>query len=124
MAASNTNKTYNQPMGGDEMPRFAGPSTMFRLPSQTTAAGLDIAILGVPLDIGTSLRPGTRFGPRGIRAESVMTRPYGMYTKAAPFDSFQVADVGDVALNTFNLADSIAIIENHYRQLLERLAFQ
>jgi guanidinobutyrase len=80
---------------------------------------LDIAILGVPLDIGTSLRPGTRFGPRGIRAESVMTRPYGMYTKAAPFDSFQVADVGDVALNTFNLADSIAIIENHYHQLLQ-----
>jgi guanidinobutyrase len=73
----------------------------------------------VPLDIGTSLRPGTRFGPRGIRAESVMTRPYGMYTKAAPFDSFQVADVGDVALNTFNLTDSIAIIENHYRQLLQ-----
>jgi guanidinobutyrase len=42
-----------------------------------------------------------------------------MYTKAAPFDSFQVADVGDVALNTFNLADSIAIIENHYHQLLQ-----
>jgi guanidinobutyrase len=80
---------------------------------------LDIAILGVPLDIGTSLRPGTRFGPRGIRAESVMTRPYGMYTKAAPFDSFQVADVGDVALNTFNLTESIAIIENHYHQLLQ-----
>jgi len=73
----------------------------------------------VPLDIGTSLRPGTRFGPRGIRAESVMTRPYGMYTKAAPFDSFQVADVGDVALNTFNLTDSISIIENHYHQLLQ-----
>ena len=48
-----------------------------------------------------------------------MTRPYGMYTKAAPFDSFQVADVGDVALNTFNLTDSIAIIENHYHQLLQ-----
>ena len=119
MTARNDNKTYNQPLGGNEMPRFAGPNTMFRLPSQTTAAGLDIAIIGVPLDIGTSLRPGTRFGPRGIRAESVMTRPYGMYTKAAPFDSFQVADVGDVALNTFNLADSIVIIENHYHQLLQ-----
>ena len=58
MTARNDNETYNQPLGGNEMPRFAGPSTMFRLPSQTTAAGLDIAILGVPLDIGTSLRPG------------------------------------------------------------------
>ena len=94
---------FNQPLGGNEMPRFAGPGTMFRLPAQTTAAGLDVAIIGVPLDIGTSNRPGTRFGPREIRAESVMVRPYGMYTRAAPFDSFQVADIGDVALNTFNL---------------------
>jgi len=109
---------FNQPLGGNEMPRFAGPGTMFRLPAQTTAAGLDVAIIGVPLDIGTSNRPGTRFGPREIRAESVMVRPYGMYTRAAPFDSFQVADIGDVALNTFNLLKSIDIIEKHYLEVL------
>jgi agmatinase (EC 3.5.3.11) len=57
----------------------------------------------VPLDIGTSLRSGTRFGPRQIRAESVMIRPYNMATGAAPFDSLSVADIGDVAINTFNL---------------------
>jgi len=37
-----------------------------------------------------------------------------MYTQAAPFDSFQIGDVGDVALNTFNLLESIGIIERHY----------
>lgn len=110
--------TFNQPLGGNEMPRFAGPGTMFRLPSHPTADGLDIAIVGVPLDIGTSNRSGTRFGPREIRAESVLVRPYGMYTRAAPFDSFQVGDVGDVPLNTFNLSKSIDIIENHYDSLL------
>ena len=114
-----TDKDYNQPLGGNDMPRFAGPGTMFRLPSQQGAEGLDIAIVGVPLDIGTSLRPGARFGPREIRAESVMTRPYGMHTRAAPFDSFQIADVGDVALNTFNLMDSVRIIEEYYHRLLE-----
>jgi len=114
-----SDKDYNQPLGGNEMPRFAGPGTMFRLPSQQGAEGLDIAIVGVPLDIGTSLRPGARFGPREIRAESVMTRPYGMHTRAAPFDSFQIADVGDVALNTFNLMDSVKIIEEHYHGLLK-----
>ena len=62
--------SFNQPLGGNEMPRFGGPATMFRLPVQQEAAGLDIAIVGVPLDIGTSNRTGTRFGPRGIRAES------------------------------------------------------
>jgi len=96
------------------MPRFAGPGTLFRLPEQTDAHGLDIAIVGVPLDIGTSNRPGARFGPRAIRAESVLVRPYGMATGAAPFDSFQVADVGDVALNTFHLPKSIEIIERFY----------
>ena len=109
---------FNQPLGGNEMPRFAGPASMFRLPVQPTAEGLDVAIVGVPLDIGTSNRTGSRYGPRQIRAESVLVRPYGMATRAAPFDSFQVADIGDVALNTFSLEKSIAIIEQHYDQVL------
>lgn len=109
---------YNQPLGGNQMPRFAGPGTMFRLPAHATAEGLDIAIIGVPLDIGTSNRSGTRYGPRQIRGESVLVRPYGMYTRAAPFDSFQVGDVGDVAINTFNLLKSIDIIERHYDGIL------
>jgi guanidinobutyrase len=109
---------FNQPQGGNEMPRFAGHASLFRLPTQATSEGLDIALVGVPLDIGTSNRAGSRFGPREIRAESVMVRPYGMYTGAAPFDSFQIADVGDVALNTFNLLKSIDIIEEHFSALL------
>lgn len=110
---------FNQPLGGNEMARFSGPATMFRLPSQVDATGLDIALIGVPLDIGTSNRSGTRFGPRQIRAESVLVRPYGMATRAAPFDSFQIADIGDVPLNTFNLGKSIDIIEKHYEQVIE-----
>ena len=109
---------FNQPLGGNEMPRYAGPGTMFRLPSAENAAGLDIAIAGVPLDIGTSNRSGTRFGPRQIRAESVLIRPYGMATRAAPFDSFQIADVGDVALNSYNLLKSIDIIEAFYDDIV------
>ncbi len=109
----------NQPLGGNEMPRFAGVASMFRLPVINDASGLDVAIVGVPLDIGTSNRVGTRYGPRQIRTESVLVRPYGMATGAAPFDSFQIADTGDVALNTFNLTKSIEIIEDHYKLLLE-----
>jgi len=109
---------FNQPLGGNEMPRYAGPGTMFRLPSQPNAAGLDIAIAGVGLDIGTSNRTGTRFGPRQIRNESAMVRPYCMATAAAPFDSFQIADIGDVALNSFDLLKSIDIIEAFYQNVL------
>jgi len=110
---------FNQPVGGNEMPRFAGIASMFRLPIVNDATGLDVAIVGVPLDIGTSNRVGTRYGPRQIRTESVLVRPYGMATGAAPFDSFQIADTGDVALNTFNLLKSIDIIEEHYDALLK-----
>lgn len=109
---------FNQPLGGNEMPRYAGPGTMFRLPSAGSAEGLDIAIAGVPLDIGTSNRTGTRFGPRQIRNESVMVRPYCMATAAAPFDSFQVADVGDVALNSYDLLKSVDIIEAFYDDIV------
>jgi guanidinobutyrase len=110
-------KTLHQPIGGNDMPRFAGPTTMMRLPSATSAEGLDACFIGVPFDIGTSNRPGARYGPRQIRAESVLLRPYNMATRAAPFDSLAVADIGDVAINTFNLQDSIAIIERAYDEL-------
>ena len=115
----NSGKVLNQPLGGNEMPRFGGPATFMRLPTATELSGIDVGIIGVPFDIGTSNRPGARLAPRQIRDESRMLRPYNMATRAAPFDSLQVADLGDVAINTFNLSKSINIIEQHYRQLTE-----
>jgi guanidinobutyrase len=109
---------FNQPLGGNEMPRFGGPATMMRLPAQETAEGLDACFVGIPLDIGTSNRSGSRLGPRQIRDESRMIRPYNMATRAAPFDSIQVADIGDVPINTFDLKASVDIITGHYRGIL------
>jgi len=106
-----------QPLGGNVMPRFAGPATMLRLPSATSPHGLDAAFVGVPLDIGTSNRPGTRFGPRHIRAESALIRPYNMATGAAPFDKLRVADLGDVPINPYSLPKSLDIISHHYQQI-------
>jgi guanidinobutyrase len=88
-----------------------------RLPSVDRPDGLDVAVIGVPMDIGTSWRSGTRFGPKAIRAESAMLRPYNMGTGAAPFEALQVADLGDVAINTFDLKDSIRRIEAFYDTL-------
>ncbi|MEM7171923.1 MAG: agmatinase [Pseudomonadota bacterium] len=110
--------SYNQPLSGNEMPRFSGPGTMMRLPAQPTAKGLDACFVGIGLDIGTSNRNGTRFGPRQIRQESVMVRPYNMYTRVSPFDSLQIADIGDVPINTFNLLKSIEIIEAFYDDIM------
>ena len=108
----------NQPLGGNAMPRFAGPGTMMRLPAATSPVGLDAAFIGVPLDIGTSNRAGARFGPRQIRAESALLRPYNMATGAAPFDALQVADLGDVPINTYNIDKSVAIISAFFDTVL------
>jgi len=107
-------RELNQPLGGNDMPRFGGIATMMRLPQAASADGLDACFVGVPLDIGTSNRSGARFGPRQIRSESVLLRPYNMATRAAPFDSLQVADLGDVATNPYDLKDSMRLIESAY----------
>ena len=121
MASAGESGSRPQPLGGNAMPRFGGPATMMRLPGIGDAnGGVDVGFVGVPFDIGTSHRSGARFGPRAIRAESALLRPYNMATRAAPFDSLHVDDLGDVAINTFNLAASIDIITDHFRDVFDR----
>ncbi|MEX0301927.1 MAG: agmatinase [Leisingera sp.] len=109
---------FNQPISGNDLARFSGPNTYMRLPQATSLEGLDVAVVGVPMDIGTSWRSGTRFGPKQIRAESAMLRPYNMATGAAPFDSLNIADIGDLAINTFSLKESLRIIQESYDAIL------
>ena len=113
-----TNPANPQPLSGNEMPRFGGIATFMRLPGNTDPADLDVAVVGVPFDIGTSNRPGARFGPRGIRDESVLLRPYNMATRAAPFDSLRIDDTGDVASSPYDLLAAVEAIEAHFDELL------
>ena len=101
------------------MPRFGGIASMMRLPVAASPAGLNAAFIGIPLDIGTSHRPGARFGPREIRSQSSLIRPYNMATGAAPFDTLQVADLGDVPINTYSLEKSLPIITAFYESVLQ-----
>lgn len=109
---------FNQPLNGNEMPRSGGIATMMRLPFAAGSKGLGACFVGIPLDGGASNRPGTRLGPRQIRAESIMIRPYNLSTGAAPFESLQVADIGDIAINTFNLAATMDIITEAHKAIL------
>jgi guanidinobutyrase len=107
----------NQPLSGNAMPRYGGIATMMRLPPVTSPHGLDAAFVGIPFDAGASHRSGARFGPRQIRAESALLRPYNMATGAAPFDSMQVADLGDVPINTYSIAKSMDIVSRFYSEV-------
>uniref|UniRef100_A0A8C6ZTV9 Agmatinase (putative) n=1 Tax=Nothoprocta perdicaria TaxID=30464 RepID=A0A8C6ZTV9_NOTPE len=110
--------SFNIPPSAEFVARPSGICSMMKLPVQTSTEGLDAAFIGIPLDIGTSNRPGARFGPRHIRAESAMLRRYNPSTGAAPFDSLLVADVGDVNVNLYNLPDSCQRIRGHYAEIV------
>ena len=91
---------------------------MFRLPVQKDASGLDACFLGIPFDAATSYRPGTRGGPRQIRAESALIRRYNLRTGAAPFECIQVADIGDIAINPYSIPKSMEIIESRLNEII------
>ena len=82
-----------------------------RLPHVEDADGLDVAIVGVPYDGGTSYRSGSRYGPREIRNQSSLIRPYNYFQKVAPFDTLNVADVGDVDAPPVSIEKAYEAIE-------------
>ena len=108
------------PISGNDLARFSGPQTFMRLPEAKDASRIDVGFIGIPMDIGTSWRSGTRFGPKQLRQESAMIRPYNIQTGAAPFDALECADLGDIAINTFSLSDTISIIEKAYDAFLKQ----
>jgi guanidinopropionase len=67
-----------------------------RLPHRTDLSGVDVALVGVPFDSGTSYRPGARLGPREIRAQSSLIRPFSHFQQVSPFERLTVVDAGDV----------------------------
>jgi len=92
-------------------PRFEGIPTFMRLPHITNPKELDIALVGVPYDGGTTFRAGARFGPRNIRVQSAMIRPYNPELNVNPFERKRIADYGDLPVNPLSLEDSYARIE-------------
>jgi agmatinase len=103
--------TRPQPRDAFKSPRFAQPATFMRLPQATDLADIDVAILGVPFDSGTSYRPGTRLGPREIRSQSSLIRPYSHFQHVAPFERLSVVDAGDVDASPVNLGIAHQAIE-------------
>ncbi len=100
-----------QPRDAFSSPRFAQPPTFMRLPYAADLRGVDVALVGVPFDGGTSYRPGTRLAPREIRVQSSLIRPYSYFQKVAPFDRLTVVDAGDVDASPISLEHAYAAIE-------------
>jgi guanidinopropionase len=110
-------KPFNRPIDSAMVARFAEPATFNRLPWVKDFSGLDIAIAGVPFDLGCTFRKGAALGPAGIREASRFIRLVNHATGIAPYDLCNVADVGDVPINPIDLMDSIGRIEDFFRRL-------
>jgi agmatinase len=101
------------------VPRFLGLRTFARLPRLEDVESADVAILGAPVDLGTTFRGGPRFGPAGIREQSLLLKPYNEALGVFPFDSMQVVDAGDAPASPIDIIEAHATIEQHARALHE-----
>ena len=110
---------FFRPIGGSELPRFAGRSTFMRLPQIEDPAEVDIALTGFPWDSGSTNRVGQRHGPREIRGNSTMMRLVHQASRIAPYDLCRIADLGDVPVNPINLDDTLARAGDFYRRIHE-----
>src|SRR6266545_6777020 len=102
---------------------FAGAATFLGLPYRPELAaapnfgGLDVALVGVPMDLGVTNRAGARLGPRAVRAVERIG-PYDHALKIAPMGTLRVADIGDVPMaSRFSLTQCIEDIEAYFDRL-------
>ncbi|BBU58875.1 agmatinase [Mameliella alba] len=112
---------FFHPVSGFDLPRFAGVPTFMRLPHLTPDhprfKDVQIGLVGVPWDSGTTNRPGPRHGPRQLRDASTMIRAQHAANGMRPFEAANCADLGDVGPNPADIPDSMARITAFYTQL-------
>ncbi len=110
------------PLDVSKTPRFAEVATFMRtrpIPMDQ-AKDLDVGIVGVPFDLGTNFRPGSRFGPAGIREASRIIRLINGRTRVAPFEIARIADIGDTPVHPVLFDESIKIITECFCRISEK----
>ena len=115
---------FFKPVSGFDLPRFAGVPTFMRLPHVPLEAPkikeVDIGIIGVPWDSGTTNRPGPRHGPRQLRDASTMIRAQHPVSGVRPYEKLNCADLGDVSINPADIEDSMNRITSFYKKVIEK----
>lgn len=106
------------PAFGAQLQPFAGIPSFMRQPATRELAGVDVAILGIPYDGGTSHRSGTRFGPRKIREASLMLWGYHHPQQVAPLEVLRVVDYGDVDISPVDIEATNTAITNEVATIL------
>jgi guanidinopropionase len=105
-----------QPLDSGLVPRFAGLPTFMRLPIARPDE-VDVALVGVPFDGGTTNRTGARHGPREIRNQSSLVRRVHHVTGLSPFDRIKCGDCGDAPINPLDLMESLDSIRAFFAEI-------
>ncbi|HEY4690805.1 MAG TPA: agmatinase [Anaerolineae bacterium] len=98
---------------------FMGITTFARRPHTRDLTGMDVAVVGVPFDSGTSHRSGARFGPRKIREASLLLWGYNNVLGVAPFEALRIVDYGDVDIIPVDIEDTYSNIEREVGAILD-----
>ena len=108
-----------KPLDAMEYPRFEGIRTFMRLPHITNFQDVDFLIAGVPFDTGGTFRVGARFGPSGIRENSLLLRPYNPAQEIEIFDYCNGIDFGDLPIVPGYLNESHKMIKDNASEIFQ-----
>ncbi|WP_395772411.1 agmatinase [Arenimonas sp.] len=110
--------TRSSPYGTQAEPTYAGATSFLRRRYSKDLNDVDVAVIGVPFDVATTGRPGTRYGPRAMRAASTMLAWCPPYAWASdPLDTLHVIDWGDVFFDSGNITAAPALIRETYQTI-------
>jgi len=114
-------KTKNpNPAYGGHLEPFHGIPTFMRQMASRELDGIDVAIVGVPFDSGTSYRSGTRFGPRKIREASLILWGFNAVLGVAPADALEIVDYGDVEVIPVDISATMQAITAEVSAILQQ----
>ena len=108
------------PAFGAHLEPFQGITSFMRLPVSRDLAEIDVAIVGVPYDGGTSFRSGTRFGPRSIREMSLLLWGYNNVIGVAPAEILKIVDYGDIEINPVEIIKTMQNIVGESGKILKQ----
>ena len=106
-----------KPFHSGIVPRFQEIATFMRAARAPIAPPLEVALVGVPLDLGATYRVGARHGPAGVREASRLIRQVNPATGVRPFALCKVADVGDAPSDPLDVVQSVALIQAFFERI-------
>ncbi len=106
-----------KPFDSGTTPRYQEPATFMRAQRRPISAEVDIALAGVPFDLGATYRPGARHGPAATREASRLIRAVNPTTGTAPFRLCNIADVGDAPSHPLKIEQSCDAIQGFFEAI-------